>query len=81
MSDETAIKGMGSILHTHGVAFRVWAPHAQHVSVIGSFNEWDGTKHSMQSEKMGIGTPISLKPMQVMSICFSSQRLKVSSNG
>ena len=24
-----------------GVVFRVWAPHAQSVSVCGSFNEWD----------------------------------------
>lgn len=38
MSDEGKIKGMGSILHTQGVAFRVWAPHAQRVSVIGSYS-------------------------------------------
>jgi 1,4-alpha-glucan branching enzyme len=43
MNDGTKIKGMGSILHAQGVAFRVWAPHAQHVSVIGSFNNWDDT--------------------------------------
>jgi 1,4-alpha-glucan branching enzyme len=53
MSNEIAIKGMGSILHTHGVAFRVWAPHVQHVSLIGSFNEWDATKHPMNSEENG----------------------------
>jgi 1,4-alpha-glucan branching enzyme len=40
---QTQIKGMGSILHPQGVAFRVWAPNAQKVSVIGSFNHWDGT--------------------------------------
>ncbi len=51
--DETKITGMGSILHPHGVAFRVWAPHAKRVSVIGSFNEWDGTKHTMQAEENG----------------------------
>lgn len=44
---------MGSILHAQGVAFRVWAPHAQRVSVIGSFNNWDGASHPMQAEERG----------------------------
>ena len=53
MSNEAKIKGMGSILHTRGVAFRVWAPHAQRVSVIGSFNDWDGGRHPLQAEENG----------------------------
>jgi len=53
MSDENRIKGKGSILHKNGVAFRVWAPHANRVSVIGSFNGWDSVKHPMQSEEKG----------------------------
>ena len=53
MSDETKIKGMGSILHSQGVAFRLWAPHAEQVSVIGSFNDWDGDRHRMQAEADG----------------------------
>lgn len=53
MSDETKIKGMGAIPHAGGVAFRVWAPHAQRVSVIGSFNDWDGDKCPMQAEENG----------------------------
>jgi 1,4-alpha-glucan branching enzyme len=53
MSIETRIKGMGAIPHTAGVAFRVWAPHAQRVSVIGSFNDWNGDKHPMQAEENG----------------------------
>ena len=53
MSDETKIQGMGSIPHAQGVAFRVWAPHAQQVAVIGSFNDWDGTNHPMQVEENG----------------------------
>jgi 1,4-alpha-glucan branching enzyme len=53
MKTETKIKGMGSILHAKGVAFRVWAPHAQQVSVIGSFNDWDGTQHPMLAEENG----------------------------
>ena len=31
-----------------GVAFAVWAPDAQRVSVIGDFNEWDGRRHPMR---------------------------------
>ena len=31
-----------------GVNFAVWAPNAQGISLIGSFNEWDGRRHPMQ---------------------------------
>ena len=31
-----------------GYIFRVWAPHAQSVSVVGSFNGWDRFSHPMQ---------------------------------
>ena len=53
MGNETKIKGMGSILHEQGVAFRVWAPNAEQVSVIGSFNNWEGGKHAMEDEGNG----------------------------
>lgn len=36
-----------------GVYFAVWAPHAQYVNVIGSFNDWDLYKHNM--ERLGEG--------------------------
>ena len=32
-----------------GTAFRVWAPSARRVSIIGNFNGWDGRIHSMRS--------------------------------
>ncbi len=32
-----------------GVRFRVWAPNAGRVSVIGDFNQWDGARHPMRS--------------------------------
>ncbi len=31
-----------------GVAFSVWAPSARRVSVVGSFNGWDGRRHAMR---------------------------------
>jgi len=45
--------GMGAIPHEAGVAFRVWAPHANAVSVAGSFNEWSGDAHPMEREGDG----------------------------
>jgi len=53
MKAATKIKGMGAMLHSQGVAFRLWAPHAQRVSVIGSFNNWDAAVHPMKAEKNG----------------------------
>ncbi len=32
-----------------GVAFGLWAPQAERVSVVGNFNNWDGSKHPMRS--------------------------------
>lgn len=31
-----------------GVRFAVWAPNAKRVSVVGSFNNWDGRRHPMR---------------------------------
>ena len=33
------------VLHAEGYYFSVWAPNATKVSVVGSFNDWDETKH------------------------------------
>jgi 1,4-alpha-glucan branching enzyme len=35
------VEGMGAIVTTSGVTFRVWAPNAEAVSVIGPFNDSD----------------------------------------
>lgn len=36
-----------------GVRFGVWAPNAQHVSVVGDFNGWNGLDHPMQRLDFG----------------------------
>ncbi|MCL2462164.1 MAG: 1,4-alpha-glucan branching protein GlgB, partial [Defluviitaleaceae bacterium] len=45
-------KKLGAHPVTHqgveGVSFAVWAPNARRVSVIGSFNGWDGRRHAMR---------------------------------
>jgi 1,4-alpha-glucan branching enzyme len=45
--------GMGPILRPDGVAFRIWAPNAQRVSVVGTFNAWDSGRHPMEREGNG----------------------------
>jgi 1,4-alpha-glucan branching enzyme len=37
-----------------GVNFAVWAPNARRVSVVGSFNQWDGRRHPMR-QRSGSG--------------------------
>jgi len=43
---------LGAHVITHegkrGVAFAVWAPNADRISVVGNFNGWDGSKHQMR---------------------------------
>jgi 1,4-alpha-glucan branching enzyme len=36
------------VQHVAGVMFRVWAPNAQSVAVVGNFNGWDGRVHPMR---------------------------------
>ena len=47
------LAGMGALPHDRGVAFRVWAPHAQAVSVLGSFNQWKADSDPMLAEGSG----------------------------
>jgi 1,4-alpha-glucan branching enzyme len=45
--------GMGAIPGAKGVAFRVWAPHAEKVYVTGTFNDWSKDSTPLFSEKNG----------------------------
>jgi 1,4-alpha-glucan branching enzyme len=45
--------GMGAITHAGGTAFRVWAPHAARVAVIGTFNDWSPDAHVLEPEGNG----------------------------
>ena len=61
--DELYLFGQGRLLEAYktmgalpaelegvtGVRFAVWAPNAERVSVVGSFNRWDGRVHAMRS--------------------------------
>ncbi|WP_203567938.1 alpha-amylase family glycosyl hydrolase [Aestuariimicrobium ganziense] len=47
------LPGMGAIVADGGCGFRVWAPHADSVSVAGDFNEWNNQVHSMEHEGNG----------------------------
>lgn len=42
-----AYRYMGAHFIDGGVVFRVWAPHARSVSVVGDFNSWNGENHHM----------------------------------
>ncbi len=33
--------GMGAVVTPEGITFRVWAPHAERLFVMGSFNDWN----------------------------------------
>lgn len=44
---------LGTTLTADGVEFRLWAPNANQVSVIGTFNHWNGDANPMQPEEGG----------------------------
>jgi 1,4-alpha-glucan branching enzyme len=46
-------EGMGATCHAEGVFYRVWAPHADSVSVVGNFNNWDETATTLEREDNG----------------------------
>ncbi|PAW77744.1 MAG: 1,4-alpha-glucan branching protein [Verrucomicrobia bacterium Tous-C9LFEB] len=49
---------MGATCEPFGVRFRVWAPFANKVSVVGEFNDWDGSRHPLLAEADGLWTTV-----------------------
>lgn len=45
--------GMGALPFDGGVAFRVWAPHAESAAAVGDFNEWSADADPLESEGNG----------------------------
>jgi 1,4-alpha-glucan branching enzyme len=46
-------QGMGAVAHADGTTFRVWAPHADRVFVLGTFNDWKPDAHALDPEGFG----------------------------
>lgn len=53
LEPRTRHEGMGAIPHENGTAFRVWAPHATSVAVVGDFNDWEEVRDPMEGEDGG----------------------------
>ncbi|HSN43170.1 MAG TPA: alpha-amylase family glycosyl hydrolase, partial [Propionibacteriaceae bacterium] len=51
--DEDNLPGMGAIISPEGVGFRVWAPHASSVAVLGEFNDWHQDADLMERDDAG----------------------------
>ena len=49
-----AYEYFGAHPEKEGVSFIVYAPHAQAISVVGDFNEWDTTKNPMEKDAEGV---------------------------
>ncbi len=44
---------LGALSHPLGVSFGVWAPFADSVSVVGTFNDWNPDIHPLQRNEQG----------------------------
>ena len=53
IESNVSFEGMGPIVLQQGVAFRVWAPYASSVSVVGDFNDWQSDANPMEREDGG----------------------------
>ena len=53
-SSTKAYELLGCHKGSGGYTFRVWAPHAKSVSVVGDFNSWDKSAPKMRHLKGGV---------------------------
>jgi 1,4-alpha-glucan branching enzyme len=53
IDNKVNVGGMGAILHDKGVFFRVWAPHAKQVFIMGDFNNWTPNELELEHEENG----------------------------
>lgn len=53
-SEIEAYKIFGAHPGKDGVTFRVWAPHAKEIDVVGAFNDWGEEKTPMVMDDKGI---------------------------
>jgi 1,4-alpha-glucan branching enzyme len=44
---------MGAVAHDAGTTFRVWAPHAEWVAVVGTWNDWDPGRDQLSRDDGG----------------------------
>ena len=51
MKEETR---KGAVPHQDGCRFAVWAPNADEVFVMGTFNDWNKTSHPMEGNPQGV---------------------------
>ena len=60
-----------------GAVFRVWAPHAKAVSVVGDFNSWVPTSHPMEKVSDGIWELFipGIKIYDVYKYCITTRRM------
>lgn len=57
----TKLKGMGAVTEEGTTTFRVWAPHAERVYVIGDFNDWEKEAFEMEREDKGYWSAVTEK--------------------
>ena len=53
--------GMGAVVEAGSITFRVWAPNADKVFVVGDFNDWDEQASALESEGNGYWSMVSEK--------------------
>ncbi|MDR2647882.1 MAG: 1,4-alpha-glucan branching protein GlgB [Oscillospiraceae bacterium] len=75
-----AYQFLGAHPTNDGVVFRVWAPHAKAVSVVGDFNDWDRFAHPCaripESNGVWQSTVPDVAPFAAYKFCITGQNRK-----